>query len=121
MDPKINPFSPGAGSPPPELAGRQELLLQTLTALARIKRGRSEKSVLLIGLRGTGKTVLLYEISKIAENEHYQVVMIETHEKKYFGTRDYAPILYCPFSKLFLPTCFLLVSDVNFFAREKGQ
>lgn len=62
MDPLHNPFSPGAGSPPPELAGRNEILNKALLTLARVKRGRSEKSMLLIGLRGTGKTVLLYEI-----------------------------------------------------------
>lgn len=82
MDPLYNPFSPGAGSPPPELAGRNDLLNQALMTLARIKRGRSEKSMLIIGLRGTGKTVLLHEISGLAEKEGYQSVMIEAHEKK---------------------------------------
>lgn len=82
MDPLHNPFSPGAGSPPPELAGRSDILSKALMTLARIKRGRSEKSMLIIGLRGTGKTVLLHEISRLAENEGYQAVMIEAHEKK---------------------------------------
>jgi hypothetical protein len=82
MDPVLNPFSPGSGTPPPELAGRDDILQQALMTLARVKRGRSEKSILLIGLRGTGKTVLLNEISKLAEKEHYQVVLIEAHEKK---------------------------------------
>ncbi|EKD92298.1 MAG: hypothetical protein ACD_29C00076G0002 [uncultured bacterium] len=50
--------------------------------LARVKQGRAEKSMLLIGLRGTGKTVLLYEISKLAEKENYHAIMIEAHEKK---------------------------------------
>lgn len=82
MDPLYNPFSPGAGSPPPELAGRSDILNQALMTLARVKRGRAEKSMLIIGLRGTGKTVLLHEISGLAENEGYQSVMIEAHEKK---------------------------------------
>lgn len=77
-----NPFSPGAGTPPPELAGRSIILNQALMTLARIKRGRPEKSMMLIGLRGTGKTVLLHQISELAEKENYQVAMIEAHEKK---------------------------------------
>src|SRR5580704_10581401 len=82
MDPLHNPFSPGAGTPPPELAGRSDILKQALMTLARVKRGRSEKSILLIGLRGTGKTVLLHEIAKLAEKEGYNTAMIEAHEKK---------------------------------------
>lgn len=82
MDILHNPFSPGAGTPPPELAGRSAILNQALLTLARVKRGRAEKSILLIGLRGTGKTVLLHQISAIAEKEKYQAVMIEAHEKK---------------------------------------
>lgn len=82
MDPLFNPFSPGAGTPPPELAGRKDILTQALMTLGRVRRGRAEKSILLVGLRGTGKTVLLYEISKLAEKENYQTIMIEAHEKK---------------------------------------
>jgi len=82
MDPLKNPFSPGAGTPPPELAGRSDILNHALLTLARVKRGRSEKSLMIVGLRGTGKTVLLHQIEGLAEKENYQVVMIETHEKK---------------------------------------
>lgn len=82
MDPLRNPFSPGAGSPPPELAGRGDILAQALMTLARVKRGRAEKSLIIIGLRGTGKTVLLQQISNLAEKEGYQSVMLEAHEKK---------------------------------------
>lgn len=82
MDHLLNPFSPGSGTPPPELAGRNDILRQALVTLARIKRGRAEKSILLIGLRGTGKTVLLNEISKLAAREGYQAIMIEAHERK---------------------------------------
>jgi len=82
MDPLYNPFSPGAGTPPPELAGRSDILNQAMITLARVKRGRAEKSMMIIGLRGTGKTVLLHQISKLAENEDYQTAFVEAHEKK---------------------------------------
>ncbi len=82
MDPLRNPFSPGAGTPPPELAGRSEILEKAMLALARVKRGRPEKSLLLVGLRGVGKTVLLHKISELAETDGYKVVMIEAHENK---------------------------------------
>lgn len=82
MDPVRNPFSPGAGSPPPELVGREELLEQSNILFARIKAGRSEKSLLLTGLRGVGKTVLLNEMTRLAEGHDYQTVFIEAHEDK---------------------------------------
>lgn len=82
MDSLYNPFSPGAGTPPPELAGRKFILQQSLIALKRIKLGRTEKSILLVGLRGTGKTVLLHQIAQLAKKEHYQIIEAEAHEKK---------------------------------------
>lgn len=82
MDPIRNPFSPGAGSPPPELVGREELLQQASILLGRIRAGRSEKSMLLTGLRGVGKTVLLNEITRLAEKADYQTLYIEAHEDK---------------------------------------
>jgi Cdc6-like AAA superfamily ATPase len=66
MDPIKNPFSPGAGSPPPELVGRDPILEQARILLGRIKKKRPEKSLLLTGLRGVGKTVLLNEIERQA-------------------------------------------------------
>ena len=66
MDPIKNPFSPGAGAPPPELVGRDEVLEQTRILLGRVKQKRPEKSILLTGLRGVGKTVLLNEMERIA-------------------------------------------------------
>jgi hypothetical protein len=57
MDPIKNPFSPGAGSPPPELVGRDPVLEQARILLGRIKRKRSEKSLLLTGLRAVRTTV----------------------------------------------------------------
>ncbi len=82
MDRVKNPFSPGAGTPPPELAGRAEILDDILIALERVKNGRSEKSVMLVGLRGVGKTVLLGEIQQLAENSGYRVAFIEAHESR---------------------------------------
>lgn len=82
MDKSTNPFSPGAGSPPPELAGRKEILEQAMIALERVKNGRAEKSLLMVGLRGVGKTVLLVEIQKLAENSGYKVAMVEAHESR---------------------------------------
>ncbi len=59
MDPIRNPYAPGAGQRPPELAGRDEELRAFDVALERIGRGRPERSIVLTGLRGVGKTVLL--------------------------------------------------------------
>jgi hypothetical protein len=82
MDPIKNPFSPGAGSPPPDLAGRSDILHSATLLLRRIKLKRSEKSLLLTGLRGVGKTVLLNEIEKSARAEDYRTILIEAHEDK---------------------------------------
>src|SRR5659263_73933 len=59
MDPIQNPYAPGAGQRPPELAGRDDQLRQFDVVLERIARGRPERSMVLTGLRGVGKTVLL--------------------------------------------------------------
>src|SRR3990167_10799100 len=77
-----NPFSPGAGTPPPELAGRSLILEDAMVALERVKNGRAEKSMILVGLRGVGKTVLLGEIQRLAEESGYKVVFIEAHESR---------------------------------------
>lgn len=82
MDPLHNPFSPGAGSPPPELAGRAQILEQARITLGRIKAGRPERSLLVIGLRGVGKTVLLNKIRELADQTGYKSVFIEAHENK---------------------------------------
>lgn len=80
MDPLRNPFSPGAGAPPPELAGRDEILEAARIALHRIRAGRPEKGQMLLGLRGVGKTVLLNKIGQMAEEVGYHVVMLEAPE-----------------------------------------
>ena len=92
MDPIKNPFSPGAGSPPPELVGRDPILDQAKILLGRIKQKKPEKSILLTGLRGVGKTVLLNEIKRLAEAEEYRTIAIEAHEDKPLG-RLIAPYL----------------------------
>lgn len=82
MDPFQNPFSPGAGSPPPELAGRDDLLREASIALRRIRAGRYERSLMLVGLRGVGKTVLLNRIREMAIENGYSIVMIEATESR---------------------------------------
>jgi hypothetical protein len=59
MDPVRNPYAPGAGQRPPELAGRDRELASFEVVLERVARGRPERSMVLTGLRGVGKTVLL--------------------------------------------------------------
>lgn len=82
MDPILNPYSPGAGAPPPELAGRDEVRETVRVALARIRNGRSAKSVLLVGLRGVGKTVLLDRMREDAEGAGLQTMRIEAPENR---------------------------------------
>jgi len=66
MDPVRNPFAPGAGQRPPELAGRDRELHAFDVVLERVARGRPERSLVLTGLRGVGKTVLLGELRSAA-------------------------------------------------------
>jgi hypothetical protein len=80
MDPVGNPYAPGAGTPPPELAGRDELLERVRVALQRIRAGNPAQSVLLIGLRGVGKTVLLEAMRDAAEAGGIRTVKLEAPE-----------------------------------------
>ncbi len=82
MDPVRNPFSPGAGSPPPELAGRDKIREHVRIAIARIRAGRPAKSVLVVGLRGVGKTVLLERMRSDAEASGAYTVRIEVPENR---------------------------------------
>ena len=66
MDPVRNPFAPGAGQRPPELAGRDREVDAFEIVLERVARGRPERSLVLTGLRGVGKTVLLGELRSMA-------------------------------------------------------
>lgn len=80
MDPIRNPFSPGAGTPPPELAGRDEVRESLRIALERAKIGRPSKSAMLVGLRGVGKTVLLDRVREDAEAAGIHTIRIEAPE-----------------------------------------
>jgi len=82
MDPRLNPYAPGAGTPPPELAGRDELIERAAIALDRIRAGRPARSFLLYGLRGVGKTVLLNRIRIDAEARGIASVRIEAPEDR---------------------------------------
>lgn len=82
MDPIYNPYSPGAGSPPPELAGRDALIETARIALERTRLRFPTKSLMLCGLRGVGKTVLLDHIREQAEQSGFQTVRIEAPEQR---------------------------------------
>jgi hypothetical protein len=71
MDPVRNPYTPNAGSRPPELAGRDEQLEQFRILVARLKSGQTEQSIIAKGLRGVGKTVLLNAFEDMAESEGF--------------------------------------------------
>lgn len=80
MDPVRNPYAPGAGTPPPELAGRDDLRETVRIALERVRAGRPSKSILMVGLRGVGKTVLLDSLRDDAESSGIQTLRVEAPE-----------------------------------------
>lgn len=82
MDPVKNPYAPGAGTQPPELAGRDELLRAVGVALKRVRIGQPTKSVLMVGLRGVGKTVLLDRMRDAAAGDGFQTMRIEAPESR---------------------------------------
>lgn len=82
MDAVRNPFAPGAGTPPPELAGRDGLLETVRVAVERVRKGRPAKSVLMVGLRGVGKTVLLDRMRDNAEAAGIHTLRIEAPENR---------------------------------------
>lgn len=82
MDPIRNPFVPGAGVTPPELAGRHLLLGQVEIVVQRALLGRAAKSFIAVGLRGVGKTVVLTRAAQLARDAGFKVCLIEAHEKK---------------------------------------
>jgi hypothetical protein len=98
MDRIKNPFTPGAGSPPPELVGRESVLEEADVLLGRIKAKKAEKSILLIGLRGVGKTVLLNEIERKATTAGYRTIMVEAHENKSLAALLVPPLRQLLFS-----------------------
>ncbi len=82
MDPIRNPFAPGAGTEPPELAGRAAVIESTRIALGRVRIGRSAKSQMFLGLRGVGKTVLLNHAGELARRAGYETVTLEAPENR---------------------------------------
>ena len=81
MSPLDNPFAPGAGTPPPELAGRDDLLDAIRIATERTRRRNSARSMLLLGLRGVGKTVLLDRVHDEAQGAGLATVMLEARDR----------------------------------------
>jgi hypothetical protein len=82
LDARRNPYAPGAGTPPPELAGRDDILERAAVALDRVRAGRAARGVVLYGLRGVGKTVLLNRIRLDAEARGFASVRIEAPEDR---------------------------------------
>jgi hypothetical protein len=82
MDPRNNPYAPGAGTPPPELSGRDSLIEGAAVALDRIRDGRAARSLIFYGLRGVGKTVLLNRIRQDAEAHGMFAVRMEAPEDR---------------------------------------
>jgi len=77
VDPIRNPYAPGAGQRPPELAGRDEQLRAFDVVLERVSNGRPERSLVLTGLRGVGKTVLLNALRSSAVRRHWGTGKLE--------------------------------------------
>lgn len=97
MDPLSNPFRPGAGTRPPALIGRDDLIDAFGLTVRRALTGRPGKSLMPIGLRGVGKTVLINRFSEIAEQEGFQVGFIEAPE-----TGDFRALLAVRLRKVLL-------------------
>lgn len=86
MEELENPYRPGAGTTPPALRGRDHLLAQFSTTLARARSGRPGKSVMAVGLRGVGKTVLLNRFAELAVGDGYDVAFVEAADGGSFAT-----------------------------------
>lgn len=80
MDRRNNPYAPGAGLQPPELAGRDKLIETATIDMERALAGRPTKGMMLLGLRGVGKTVLLNRLLGIANDHGFQTAKIEAPE-----------------------------------------
>lgn len=84
MDPVQNPYAPGAGQRPPELAGRDPERTRFGVLLDRLEAGRAERGIILTGLRGVGKTVLLDELRSTAERRGWVVAFVEAGQGRKF-------------------------------------
>jgi hypothetical protein len=87
MDPRTNPYTPGAGAIPPALVGRDPELEAFDVMLARLRLGKPEQSLLITGLRGVGKTVLLSAFEKVARAAGWVTVDSEISRRAGFGPR----------------------------------
>lgn len=87
MRPHDNPYTPNAGARPPALVGRDDLLDSFEVLLDRLRRGHSEQSMLITGLRGVGKTVLLTSFEERARERGWTTVEAEITKSTDFGIR----------------------------------
>ncbi len=85
MDNALNPFTPGAGTLPPEMAGRADVIEMARTLFVRTLNRKAEKSMMLNGLRGVGKTVLLNRMRHLAERQGYKTVFLEAQAGRSFA------------------------------------
>ena len=98
MDPRTNPFAPGAGSQPPDLAGRDDILELASIAVDRTLHQLPANSMILVGLRGTGKTVLLNRIWQNALHTGIRALLTEAHEEKSIAELLIPPLRQALFS-----------------------
>ena len=91
MDAVANPYTPGAGSKPPALMARDAELDQLALVLARLELGRHEKSMLINGLRGVGKTVLLNTFKTMAQERGWYSVKFEIRQGRSCRNREARP------------------------------
>lgn len=108
MDPVRNPFAPGAGSRPPELAGRQRIVDDARVAIERALIGRPSRSQMLLGLRGVGKTVLLNKVQEMAEAAGHVTSFIEAPEGR-------------PLSELLVPKLNQVLRQLSLTERAKAK
>jgi len=87
MDPRKNPYSPGAGTKPPALVGRDAQIESFDVLLERLENGYSEQSMIITGLRGVGKTVLLDVFREKAEERNWATVEWEVEKSTPFGSK----------------------------------
>ncbi len=87
MDPIQNPYNPRSGSRPSYLAGRDNIISKANILFKRVQTGRAQRSIMLYGLRGVGKTVLLNHLNKMASDDGYIVEQIEMSENDRFDQK----------------------------------